>query len=136
MGPGPPIILDTHLWIWGNSDPSRLPQAHLQLLEEKKRELAISAISVWEVVTAAQKGRIKTTISPEQTVRGWLRANEIRVIPLDEEIALLARTLEFQHSDPADRFIAATAFRHGLSLVTVDSNLRGLPWHSVLPTRN
>ncbi len=50
------------------------------------------------------------------------------VCSLDANIALLARELPFTHHDPADRFVAATAYSLGCPLATVDQKLIGLPW--------
>jgi len=116
------------MWIWVNLDPDRLPMEVKQAFGQKGAEFAISAVTVWETVLAAQKGRIKTVLTPEENARAWLKASPIRVIPIDEEIAILSRTLQFEHSDPADRFIAATAFHFGIRLATSDGQLRKLPW--------
>ena len=43
--------------------------------------------------------------------------------PLTIEVALAIRSVDLEHQDPADRFIAATAAVHGLTLVTADSRL-------------
>jgi len=79
-------------------------------------------------MTAMEKGRIVTVTSPESTVRTWLRGSHFQVVPLDQEIAILSRTLAFQHEDPADRFIAATSYHLNMPFATVDENLRRLPW--------
>ena len=75
-----------------------------------------------------QKGRIKSVFSAKETVQKWLDLAPMVVVPVDAEIAILSRTLEFSHDDPADRFIAATAYRAGTLLATVDSRLEGLSW--------
>ena len=85
-------------------------------------------MTVWEVATAVQKGRIETPHDAEGTVREWLDRYPLQVIPLDAEIALLSRTLVFRHEDPADRFIATTAHRLGVPLATSDARLLDLPW--------
>ena len=43
--------------------------------------------------------------------------------PLTHEVAMKSRSIQLPHKDPADRFIAATAFVYGLTLVTADSNI-------------
>lgn len=48
-------------------------------------------------------------------------------LPITPEIALLSRSDLFQHGDPADRLIGATALQLGSRLVTADAKLRGLP---------
>lgn len=78
-----------------------------------------------------EKGRVTAALSPEITVRAWLQGNPFRIVQLDEEIAMLARTLPFNHDDPADRFIAATSYRLMCPLATVDDRLRKLEWLNV-----
>jgi PIN domain nuclease of toxin-antitoxin system len=126
------IILDTHIWIWLNATPELLNAGIAEKLQREGIEIGISAISVWEVVLAAQKGRIEVVLSPERTVEAWIQANQITVIPVDEEIAVLSRTLPFGHEDPADRFIAATAFRENCPLITTDKHLKRLSWLKVV----
>ena len=43
-------------------------------------------------------------------------------------MAIAARTLTFNHEDPADRFIGATAHVLGVPLATADPKLHNLPW--------
>ena len=81
---------------------------------------------------AAERGRIKTELPPVETARAMIVATGAVVFPVDTEIAVLARTLEFIHSDPADRFIAATAYQLGCPLATVDDKLIDLPWLKIL----
>ena len=57
----------------------------------------------------------------------------IAELPLTGEIALLSATLEL-HPDPADRFIAATAILHQVTLLT--ANARLLDWKHALRRQN
>ena len=134
MGAASLILLDTHIWIWFNLEPRRLPHELVQLLDLEDTELAISAVSVWEIVLGVQRGRIASPISAEATARAWLEASPIEVVPIEKEIAILSRTLAFEHEDPADRFIGATAFHLDCLLATVDTRLSGLPWLKVMPS--
>lgn len=45
-------------------------------------------------------------------------------LPMTSEIALNAACLAWEHRDPADRIVAATALRSGLVVVTSDVALR------------
>jgi PIN domain nuclease of toxin-antitoxin system len=118
------IVLDTHMWIWFNMNHPRLPA----LIEEKASECVISVASVWEVIMLVERGRIETGFGPAETPRKWLERYPFRVLDLDYRSVELSRTLEFEHEDPADRFIAATAFRYGATLATVDARLHNRPW--------
>jgi PIN domain nuclease of toxin-antitoxin system len=118
------LLLDTHVWLWSLSDPARLGKRVLRELSDPTNELWLSPISTWEALTLNAKGRIEL---PED-LRQWMtRATEtLREAPLTHEIALAARRLPLAHSDPADRFLAATAQVLQLTLVTADAKLLGL----------
>jgi PIN domain nuclease of toxin-antitoxin system len=118
------FLLDTHVWLWLLSEPAKLGKRTFQELSSDKNELWISPISTWEVLTLNFKRRIQ--IAGE--LREWLaRATAgTHEAPLTHEIALVARGLPL-HQDPADRILAATAQVLGLTLVTADARLLGLP---------
>ena len=127
------LVLDTHIWVWSQAEPNRIPSGLRRELTELRDSIAISVISIWETLMLIERGRIAVEGDAEDAVRGWIDANDTRVLPLDEETAFLARSLPFVHGDPADRFIAATAVRHGCPLATLDTHLRGLPFLDVRP---
>lgn len=127
------ILLDTHIWIWSLDQPERLPAEIAELLERCDDEFALSAISLWEALMLLERGRVTTHLAPEARLRSWLKASPVDVLDLNAEIAILSRSLPFQHDDPADRFIAATAFHFRCPLITMDARLRSLPWLNVIP---
>ncbi|MGF1633890.1 MAG: PIN domain-containing protein [Phycisphaerae bacterium] len=55
-------------------------------------------------------------------------------LPLTAEIAIRSRTMlrDFDHNDPADRFILATALTHSLRLLTTDEKLLSYPRSQVI----
>jgi PIN domain nuclease of toxin-antitoxin system len=96
-------------------------------------ELAVSAISFWEISLLAAKGRLELSRPPAE-LRAELLNTSVFEIPLTGEIAIKAVSLETLHGDPADRFIVATAIIHGATLVTADRAL--LRWKSRLARQN
>ena len=127
------LLLDTHIWLWSLNDPSRLGKRVLHELRNPANELWLSAISTWEALTLNSKGRIQLPPDLSQ----WLAqaTAALSEAPLTHEIALAAARLSFSHSDPADRFLAATAQVLHLTLVTADANLLGLGDISTLANR-
>ena len=117
------LLLDTHIWLWSKSDPSRLGKRAAEALSSAANELWLSPVSIWEVLTLAQKKRIRI-----ENPLGWVEraASQMREAPLTQEIVRMSFVLSLPHADPADRFLAATAKVLNLTLVTADRALLGL----------
>jgi PIN domain nuclease of toxin-antitoxin system len=121
------LLLDTHVWLWALLEPARLKRDVLAQLGSDRNEKWLSPISVWETLLLATRGRLSLAPDPESWVRAQLRHAPIRQLAVDHEIALQSRKLRLSHEDPADRFIAATARVHELTLVTADHRLLRRP---------
>ncbi|WP_038058632.1 type II toxin-antitoxin system VapC family toxin [Thermus amyloliquefaciens] len=122
----PPLLLDTHAWVWFLTGSDMLPSPLRAHLEEARREkrLFISAITPWEVAVLARKGRIVFSMDPMDWLDAALRIPGIQVVPLDAWVAIKAAYLDLPHPDPADRFILATALKLAAVLITRDGRLR------------
>ena len=118
------LLLDTHIWLWSLQNPRRLGKRVLQELRDPANEAWLSPISTWEALTLHAKGKIRLHGDLEKWV--VLATAPLREAPLTHEIALAARQLPLPQSDPADRFLAATAKVLDLTLVTADKSLLGL----------
>jgi PIN domain nuclease of toxin-antitoxin system len=128
------ILLDTHAAIWFVTDDRTLGKRSRTLAKAALAEsnLAICAISFWEIAMLVANGRLESIVPPPE-LRAVLLAAGMIEMPLTGDIALLSASLDL-HSDPADRFIAATAITHGATLVTADQRL--LKWKYPLSRQN
>jgi len=117
------LLLDTQIWLWSKSDPSRLGRLAAEALSSPANELWLSPVSVWEVLMLASKRRIGIA-DPLRWVEN--ASSQMREAPLTQEIVRTSFTLSLPHADPADRFLAATAKVLNLTLVTADRALLGL----------
>ena len=107
---------------WWSAEPERVSPAAGTALSEAD-ELAVAAISWFELAWLAQHERITLTIP----IRSWLDrlAALVRTVPITPAIAATAVSLPASFPvDPADRLIYATAIEHGWQLVTKDRKLR------------
>ena len=125
-GGRPLLLLDTNALLWLRRGDSRLGRVARREIERawQSDELAVSAISFWEVGMLVDKGRIGLA----DDVRAWRREHleqGMVEIPLDGETAIRAVQLTDFHADPADRLIVATALA-GHRLVTSDRRM--LEW--------
>jgi PIN domain nuclease of toxin-antitoxin system len=125
-----PTICDTHVLLFWAHEPERLSSAARQALEQGRgqAELAIADITLWELALLRERGRLQlpAEVAPAFYLKQLLAALRLEVLPITPEIALLSRSSRFQHGDPADRLIGATALQLGAPLITADTKLRTL----------
>lgn len=125
------IICDTHIPLFYANAPSRLSRTAAAALEQGRHDgqLAIADISLWELALLHERGRLllPEEVSPVDYFSRLLQALRLQVLPITADIAVLSRRSLFQHGDPADRLIAATALDGGWPLITADEKLRALP---------
>ena len=129
------LLLDTHIWLWGLLEPQRLRPPVSAALDDPKNELWLSPVAVWETLLLAERGRLELDAPPADWVERQLSRVPFRDAPLTREVAVVSRSLDLTHQDPADRFIAATAVVYDLVLVTADDRLRASDRYQVLPER-
>lgn len=116
------VLLDTHVVHWWSAEPQRISAPAREVLEDAS-ELAVAAVSWYELSWLARHSRIVVNVP----VQSWLRglAGQLRTIGITPAIADTAVTLPSSFpGDPADRMIYATAIEHGLRLVTKDQAIR------------
>ena len=114
------ILADTHVLVWQEQGEQRMGLQTRRTLERALREgdLAVSAISFWEVGMRVQKGQLDFRLDLIAWRRDLLRQG-LAEVPVNGEIAARASLLQNMHGDPADRIIVATALE-GHTLVTGD----------------
>ena len=126
LGGRPLLLLDTNALLWMRLGDSRLGRVARREIEGawQSDELAVSAISFWEVGMLVDKGRIRLADDVQAWRRDHLEQGMVEV-PLDGETAIRAAQLTHFHAGPADRLIVATALA-GHRLVTSDRRI--LEW--------
>jgi PIN domain nuclease of toxin-antitoxin system len=129
------ILLDTHAAVWlANNDPALGQKScSIALAARAENQLAISAISFWEIALLVAEDRLELHDRPAK-LRAELLETGVIELALTGDIALLAVELKNLHGDPADRFIAATAIAHDATLMTADARL--LRWRSKVRRQN
>lgn len=120
------IVLDTHVLVWLDGGSSELGSAAAELIDREFADdnLAVSAISFWEVAMLLAKGRLEMP-RPLAIWREELLAAGLLELPVDGGLGIRAAELPDFHGDPADRLIVATALSGGWPLVTADQRILG-----------
>lgn len=82
-------------------------------------------MSLVELVTLTEKGRVRALLGVDASIEAAISAIKIRLVPVDQAIAIeTGRLTNFDHFDPADRIIVATARIENAVLITADRTLR------------
>lgn len=115
------IVLDTHIWHWWvNQIPERLSADIIDLIEQAD-DVAVSAISCFEMAWLVRHGRIDLGSSFELWLKEVEAAGCVRFLPVTPNIAAQAVALPEHHKDPQDRLIIATALVHDAQLISFDA---------------
>ena len=124
-------LLDTHIWIWSQVAPEKLAKRVRRALADDGNEVWLSPISVWELTLLIEKRRFIV----EGKLADWVikASAPLKEAPLTAEIVLEMSQFSLPQSDPADRFLTATARYLGLTLVTADRRLLESKVVPVLP---
>lgn len=130
-----PLLLDTHIWLWGLLDPDRLSDRVKRALSSESDVLRLSPISIWETLILAERGRIAVAPDPRTWLDEVMLIAPVVEVPVTFDVAVASRSVALEHRDPADRFIVASAKVFGLTLVTADERLLRCPDIEVLPNR-
>lgn len=115
------VLLDTHVVHWWSAEPQRVSGPARDLLEAAD-DLAIAAVSWYELAWLARHGRIVLNVPP----RAWLEGlgTHVRTLGITPAITEIAVSLPGSFpSNWFDRMIYATAIEHGLKLVTKDPEI-------------
>lgn len=113
------ILLDTHLFLWAVSAPSKLSAAARKQIDAA--EVFVSAASIWEISIKASIGKLDA--DPDELLAGVEPAG-FSMLPITGEHAAMVARLPPIHKDPFDRILVAQASVEPMILLTNDDTLR------------
>ena len=120
------ILLDTHVLLWVTTNDRRIGRKARALIERcwANEEVAVSALSFWEIELLRQRGRIELPDSTASWRKQRIDSGLIE-LPINGAVAIRAAGLGGLTGDPADRLIAATALEYHCELATADASVLG-----------
>ena len=119
------VLLDTHTFLWGIAEESKLSQRVRVLLPSAQSWFSVAG--VWEILTKVQIGKLAlpSPVGPFLTSR--LAANGVRILPITVDHVLQIENLELHHRDPFDRILIAQSLQEKLPIVTADPLFQQYP---------
>ncbi len=117
------ILLDTHVWLWWVSNPSRIKSETLNLISNPDNSIYLSAASALEIAIKVRLGKLQIPDPIFQFVFSRMKRDNILELPITINHSLFVSTLPPHHRDPFDRLLVAQAVCEGLTLLTADEKI-------------
>lgn len=114
-------LLDTHVFIWWDSEPNKLSQQVLAMCQNRNNVLLLSVASVWEMQIKIQLGKLKLNLPLGEIIKSQQVTNKIEVLSVKLEHVLALESLPLHHKDPFDRLLVAQAIVENAILMSNDS---------------
>ena len=110
------ILLDTHIYLWAVSEPEKLTQSQIEILERPSNILYVSAVSIAEIMIKQSLGKLKIDFDPLQMIG----ESGFDLLDFSAEDAMKLGELPFYHRDPFDRRLIAQSLNRKIALMSND----------------
>lgn len=114
------LLLDTHTFIWWDSEPAKLPPHILALCQDRANIMLLSVASVWEMQIKLQLGKLTLNLPLAAVIESQQQSNQVEVLPVTLPHVLALQSLPTYHKDPFDRLLIAQANVEDATLVSSD----------------
>lgn len=116
------VVLDTSALIFWTLDRNKLSAKAESVLVQKQPKF-ISAISIWEIGLKVKQGKLGIPVPIQEYVKQLNQIDDFEILPVDTKTWLKNLELDWDHKDPADRTIVATASLLDCPLITSDQKM-------------
>ena len=114
------IIIDTHIFLWAISDPSKLTTKQTQALQTLSNTIYLSSISITELMIKSSIGKLKIDFDPIAVAK----ESGFELLDFSASDAMALKDLPFHHKDPFDRMLISQAINRKYKIMTVDSKFK------------
>lgn len=114
------VLLDTHAFIWSLVMSSRLSSSARGMIEAA-HTVYVAPITFYEISQKHRLGKWPELDPVADQLLTLFRDQGSHQAPYTAETAMLAGSLDWEHRDPFDRMIAATAIELACPLISADA---------------
>lgn len=113
------ILIDTHILAWSLVDPDVIPPKARAILESGAM-VYVPPCSLHEIALKVRKGAWDAMAPHAGRLDALCAVQGFHPAPYTFRMGILAGSLDWEHRDPFDRMIAATAIEMGIPLISID----------------
>lgn len=123
------LLLDTHALLWSIISPEQLSAAARQAIADPDAQVAVSAVSFWEISIKTALGKLQLSGATPETLLEASQQQGFDLLPLDPRLAAGFSRLPVDplHRDPFDRMLVWQAISLGYTLVSRDRKISASP---------
>jgi PIN domain nuclease of toxin-antitoxin system len=118
------VLLDTHSWAWTFEEDSYLSETAQEAIE-RAETIFVSPVSFFEIGQKVRLGKWPEMLPYVHQLSALLEGQGGVIAALEPTICVEAGMMEWNHRDPFDRMIAATAKYYALPLISADTIFDG-----------
>ena len=117
------MVLDTCAVLWLAFNRENFSEETLNKIENSDN-IIISTMSFWEIGIKIKKKKVTIPLSLQDLIRLYVNNENVSIIPPDLNIILQSLEFNWNHRDPVDRMIVATAKKFDDYIVTSDMAIK------------
>jgi len=119
------VLIDTHVLAWSMISPASLPSEALAAIESASVVL-VPPCALHEITLKVRNGKWDAMAPHADRLDSLCLAQGFEFAPYTARMAMAAGLLAWDHRDPFDRMIAATAIELSCPLISKDPAFDGL----------
>ncbi|WP_239112350.1 type II toxin-antitoxin system VapC family toxin [Halomicronema sp. CCY15110] len=112
--------MDTHTFIWWDSQSSQIPAGTLDALKDSNNEVLLSLVSIWEIQIKSHLGKLELQEPLLNVVQRQETQNGVVILPITLAHIIELEQLPWHHKDPFDRLLIAQGRVEAATLVSKD----------------
>lgn len=126
------LLLDTHALVWVVTDSRKLSPVALAAVETPANRVCVSTVSLWEIAIKFGLGKLDLQGLIPEDLPALIEVEGYEILsPEPVAVASSYRLPKLGHKDPYDRMLAWQAICGGLTLVSVDAEMRAYEAHGL-----